>query len=106
MRDGEVALPVDRLIVRSGEPLADQQRWYDWVNHKYCAKWGQIVEFRTVGGRLSYARAECPDGTLQDLRALSIEQKLGSSIGEAQFAAAKTVADLVRVQPGAPLASV
>jgi long-chain acyl-CoA synthetase len=32
---------------------------------------------------------------------MELEQKLGTAIGESQFAAAKTVADLVRVQPGA-----
>jgi long-chain acyl-CoA synthetase len=31
---------------------------------------------------------------------MELEQKLGTTIGEAQFASAKTVADLVRVQPG------
>ncbi len=36
---------------------------------------------------------------------MELEQKLGTAIGEAQFAAAKTVADLVRVQPGAAPAS-
>jgi long-chain acyl-CoA synthetase len=36
---------------------------------------------------------------------MELEQRTGTQIGEAQFAAAKTVADLVRVQPGAAAVS-
>jgi hypothetical protein len=59
------------------DPLADGQRWYCHVNHRYNASWGQVVEFKTVGGRLMYARADVPTGTLQDIRAIAIEQTVG-----------------------------
>jgi hypothetical protein len=35
------------------------------------------VEFRTVGGSLMYARASTPSGTIQDIRAIAIEEKVG-----------------------------
>ena len=57
--------------------MAEGQRWYCWQHHRYSASWGQVVEFMAVGGSLMYARATVPTGTIQDIRAIAIEQKVG-----------------------------
>jgi hypothetical protein len=59
------------------DPLAEGQRWYCWQHHRYNSSHGQVVEFRTVGGSLMYARASIPSGTIQDIRAIAIEEKVG-----------------------------
>lgn len=59
------------------DPLADGQKWYCYQNHRHIASWGQVVEFMTVGGRLMYAWATVPSGSIQDIRAIAIEQKVG-----------------------------
>ena len=59
------------------DPLAEGQRWYCWQHHRYNTSHGQVVEFRTVGGSLMYARASIPSGTIQDIRAIAIEEKVG-----------------------------
>ena len=59
------------------DPLAEKQKWYCWQGHKYKATWGQVVEFKTVGGRLMYAHATVPYSNIQDMRAIWIESKVG-----------------------------
>jgi hypothetical protein len=61
-------------LLHEDDPLADGQRWYCWVTHRYNASWGQVVELMTVSGKLMYAWAEVPSGTIQDIRAMKIER--------------------------------
>ena len=63
-------------LMNEGDPLAADQRWYCWQNHRYNASWGQVVEFMTVEGSLMYAWADVPTGDMLDVRAAKIEQEV------------------------------
>ena len=67
------------------DPLADAQRWYCWQNHKHNATWGQVIEMMTLTKKLLYIWAKVPAGSIQDIRALKIEEEMGPSVTAEQI---------------------
>ena len=68
---------------RHADPLATKQRWYCWCDAKYKATWGQVIEMRTTGGKLLYAKTECPPAHVLDVRAMHVEQTIAMNVRSA-----------------------
>jgi hypothetical protein len=62
----------DRAI---DDPMAPHQRYYCHCSTRHLAKWGQLIEMRTISGKMLYAWAEVPGGNIQDIRALKIAKE-------------------------------
>ena len=78
-------MPSKQWPRKKEDPTAPKQAYYCHTGHKYNANWGQLIEMRTLTGKLLYAIAEVPGHHIQDIRALKIERECPNMTAEQIF---------------------